>query len=367
MWECNYAREPLDLKLLILRLMQKIWILILAAFLGAAVFGGGYYIKHIAFAGPDKFEKTSIYYVDYDREPVTGDAFTYINAYTWNEWVRTDEFLNRVLAQLGEEGSGLTKVQLQQSFSADLPSDLRMPNSKVTVTEEELAETLGKALEQAFVTFGESQPDIKEIRVVDSGAVVPVQLDDRTGRAVILGALLGGFFALTVLLIWMLLDDSVYLASTFTYRYGVPGLGVLCKKKKSGKVYEDPFLAENIRKVLAGKKEVLLVGAQPDTDPEAAAGVLSDVAANKVSGEKYSFCPAKDLWQHPEAVGELRQAEGVLLVITCGAHGGKRIEKLLDYLKLQEISVDGAVLWQGDSFLNRCYICPGFQGRMEKQ
>lgn len=368
MWECNYAREPLDFKLLTLRLVKKIWIPILAALLGAAVFGGGYYVKNIAFSGPPQYAKTSIYYVDYGQAPITGNAFTYINAYTWNEWVHTDEFLDRVLEQMENTGYGLTKAKIEPCFAADLPSDLRMPYSTVTTADPELTAALGAALEQAFIAFGETQPDIVDIRVTDSGEVARVELDDRTGRAVILGALMGAFLALAAQLIYVLMDDSVYLPSTFTYRYGIPALGVLYARKDGGEGAEkgrgaDIFLAENMKHVLGEKKQIALVAAEPGMD-------LTQVAARlsiRLPGGDLEYTCAESPEKNPGAVAGLRQAEGVLLVAGCGAHNGKGIERLLDYMKLQNVQVDGALLWKGDRFLNQLYYGPGYGGRTEKK
>ncbi len=352
MWECNYAKESLDLKLLILRFMKKIWIPIIAALFGAAVFGGGHFIKNVIFAGEPRYEKVSIYFVEYTEQAVNNNEYYYINDFTWNEWVHTDEFLDRVMTTIEGSGYQVTKEEMSQYFGANLPSDLRMPYSTVTTYDPELTEVLGKALEQAFVVFGENNSEMNSIRVSNSGEVQRVQPDVRTLRAVILGAVIGLFAALVILLIRFLLDDSIYIPGTFTYRYQIPMLGVLFAKAKDK---ANGMLAENVNYIFRGKKQIAVTSVEAGTDIEAAVKMLPR--------EDFVYICVPSPEQTPEAAKCLREADGVLLLVESGAGNGKRIEKVLDFLKTQDISVQGAVLWNGDAFLNRIYYGAGFGGK----
>lgn len=368
MWECSYAKESLDLKLLVLRLIRYIWVLLSAALAGAFIWGAGYYIGNIAFAGPPLYVKTSIYYVDYGTEPLTNNAFTYINAYTWNEWVHTDEFVSGVAQRVRESGYELSVEEIKACFSADLPSDLRMPYSMVSTPDPALTQALGEALEQAFIAFGKRQREIESIRVADSGPVAPAAIDDRTFRAVVLGALTGFFAALVVLLLFLIADTSVYLPETFSYRYGIPALGILysgSRKERAGARgkpeapdqnpdTETRELAANLKYVLGDRKKIGLIAVDPGTDLQS---IREEIPAKELT---YICVPSVE--ECPEAAERLREAEGVLLLAKAGAHNGKRIEHMLDYMKIQGIAVDGALLHGGDKRLNHAYRMPGFVG-----
>ena len=43
--EASYAKEPFDLRLLLLRLGRNLWKILALAILGTVLFGGGYYVK----------------------------------------------------------------------------------------------------------------------------------------------------------------------------------------------------------------------------------------------------------------------------------------------------------------------------------
>ncbi len=347
MWEAKYAKEPFDLKLVVLCFAKKIWIPILAAFIGAAVFGGGYFVKNVVFGGPVTFEMTSQYYVEYGIDPQVGNEYTYINSETWNGWVTTDYFIQLVLENENVSKYALSKTDFQQYFSATLATDLRIPSSKVVTQSKEMTADLGKALEEAFVAFGEKQKEINEITVVDSTEVTQTKADIRTMRATILGGLIGLFFACVIMLLYFLIDDSIYVPATFSYRYGIPMLGVIFAGLKTSTELE-----ENISYVLGKEGKIAVTALEPEID-------LTE-AAQAMNLGSYVCVPSPE--QLPEAARILREAEKVVLLIEAGAHNGKRIETLLQYLKTQDCKIDGAVLYNGDEHLIAAYCYSGFRG-----
>ena len=51
----------------------------------------------------------------------------------------------------------------------------------------------------------------------------------------------------------------------------------------------------------------------------------------------------------------LRSSEGILLVVKAGVHAGSELERVLQYLNAQDLSVVAAVLWDADEKLIRRY------------
>lgn len=340
MWECSYAKEPFDLKLLVIQFVYKIWIPILAALLGAAIFGGGYYLKNVTFGEVEKFQQTSRYYVEYGMDPVVGNEYTYINAATWNAWVTTDLFVDMILDNSDIQKYSLTKADLQEYLSADLQSDLRIPTSTVITESKELTEKLGNAVEEAFRKFGEEQKEIVKIDVVDTSGVTQVKADVRTFRAIILGGCIGLFFSLAILLIYFVADDSILVQGTFSYRYGIPMLGIVYSTLDCSEE-----LNENMKYVIGDSMITAITAVEPEIDLAGAAEVLSI--------DKYVCIPS--VLQVPEAAGKLREADKVILFVEAGAHNGKRIEAALHYLKVQDCKVDGAILYNGNKALVTAY------------
>ncbi len=356
MWECAYGKEPLDGKLLLLRLMKKIWVFFVAALLGAVVCGGIYYVSKIVLGEGTAYEATSTYYVDYGTDPLTDNTFTFINGTTWNDiWMKSDVFTDAILEKAGEEasailGSPLTSDMLKKYISADLPSDLRMPTTKVKTPDDRLTMILKTALEEVMVEFGSAgtQKEINSIRVVTSPAEAEKTIvDNRIVRACILGAILAVFFTFVVMVLLFVTDDSVYVPASFEYRYNIPMLGTL----------QSPELAANFGALFCGKSKVALVC----VDEETAVTDVSVSLMEKLGNAKKSteFVNMPGLLTCPETLSKIKETDGLLLCIEAGARDGKRIEHILNLLKKHDIAVTAALLIHEDEWLQKAYYLPG--------
>ena len=357
MRECAYGREPLDLKLLLLRLLKKIWIVFLAAILGALFCGCIYFLNKIVFGEGITYEAVSAYYVDYGTDPLTDNTFTYINGATWNDvWVHSDAFVEEILAKAGDEaqkitGAPLTAEDIKAAVSAALEADLRVPITTVRTENPDLTLLLCRALEETMLEFGESG-ELKEINsirlVISPEAAVRSILDDRTGRACILGAILGAFFALIGLCLYYMLDDSVHVPETFEYRYGIPMLGTL----------KTAELSQNFAHLFREKKKISLLSVEPET----AVGDVEKELRTVLEADPYDkeFVCMPGIEQSPEVLERLRETDGLLLLIEAGAHDGKRIEHHLQLFKKQDIEITAALLIHADEKLLRAYSLPGY-------
>jgi len=355
MWEWNYAKEPFDMKLLVLRFLKKIWIPVIAALLGAAIIGGGYFLVYDVFGGPTEYEVTSSYYVEYGTDPQTGNEYTYINYASWDSWVRTDWFVDRIWEEAVKEGLdaekyGISKQDLPAFLSADLPSDLRVPESTVRTTDPELTAALAPAVEKAFVLFAEEQKEIDDIRVVDTSDVSVAFRDIRTFRACVLGAALALFFTVVIMLVCFIMDDGIYLPKVFSCRYQIPALGAVCGFGEE--MHLTKGTAENVAYRARDCQKVGITAVEEDTDLKAVAGLL---------GEKNFIC-IPSILQVPEAGGKLREMDKVLLLVRAGVCNGKMIEKALHELAVQDVKVEGVLLSEADEGLIRAYELTGYRG-----
>lgn len=366
MWECNYGKEPFDLKLMVLRLIKNIWIPLLGTIAGLMLVVGAYYLLTI-HGKPRQYEITTTYYVDYATAPWL-DATYYINDFTWNTWVKSDELIGSIREKAAMAETA-TKEQMQGYLSASLESDLNVPVFTVRTEDVSLTLLLNEALKETLFEFADRQKEIQEIRVVDTEGPHPVIIDNRTVQALILGSVLGLFFTLVIMGIRYLCDDSIRIPNTFTYRYGIPMLGVIeCPSSMEAKdsmeddsIEKDGCLSAEVREhlkyVFREKGQIAVTATDPDADIQAAVQVLG--------AERYESVP----WVvgDPGAVTALRKAEGILLLVKAGAYNGKRIEKVLEFLRIQGCTVDGALLWNGDRKLIQAYFLPGTFGRKWKK
>lgn len=354
MWECSYAKEPLDLKLLLLRLARKLWLLLLAGVLGGGVAGGGYYLGKVILGPKAMYEATTAYYVDYAIDPTTENVYTAINNFTWNTLVKMDTFTNVVLSNLKRDESGgiigylekqeLTKEQLVQYLSADLPSDWRMPIGKVATETPELTMNLSEALESAFLKFGSDQKEINEIRVIDRPTQANlVKNDVRTLRAFITGIVLTLFFVGLAIIVYFIIDDSIYIPSTFEYRYGIPMLGTV-KSLEIRQNFNYLFREMTSIAVTAVDSEISLFDVKEQ---------MEHILGDSIKEKTFICIPSTE--QCPEAVERLRETEGRLLVVRPGARDGKRVEHMVQFMEKQNCKVTAALLWNADERLIRLY------------
>lgn len=401
MLECSYAKEPFDLRLLVLRLMKRTGLIIGVTLLGVLVFGGGYYLKKVVLQEV-LYGAESIYLVEYNIDPVTGNEYTYINDATWNTWVHTDDFIMDMQSELaeicGEEGletPDLSREEIEAYVSAKLPTSVKMPYSTVITPDPQLSLLIARAAERSFVRFGEKQKDINSIQVVQAAETAPRVISNaRPLRACILSGVLTLFLTLIVLALKEMGDDSIWLPATLSGRYGLKAAGAAGraggktdgrkksgrntdrhKKKKGGtEIRPDFALGDTIEYLFGGMNQVALTSTDESVDLQRAAEVLKscirnercrnsdlpqedDRNTNRETGKQagISWLPVEQAGISREGYDKLRKADGILLVVPAGVHAGKKLEYTLQNLRTQDCQVTAALLWEPDEKLIRRY------------
>ena len=342
MWEGYYGKEPFDLRLTALRFLKNLDKIIVVTLAGTLIFGGGYYVKNVLLRGEVYYSAQSTYKVEY-ADPDWAQYGTYINDATWDTYVHTEEFLNMVQGHLREQESSweLTNQELSEALAAQLPTDLRVPQTIVTTVSPQMSLEIAEAVEQAMTEdFPQVTKEVDSIRVVDPAvSAQEVFLDVRPGRAFLLSALLTFFFAVVIFLLKETGEDSIWLPSSIKKRYGLLVLGTM----------GSPFLKENIRYLFAEKKRVGVCFAQDRGDPAAVASKLGECS------QGIEWIPAPTPALCPEVCRTLREMDGILLAVPAGSHAGKPLEYTLEYLRQQDCEVTAAILWEADEKLIRAY------------
>lgn len=370
MWECDYGKEPLDIRLLVLRFLRKSPVILLAALLGAVCIGGPYFLRKVTFGPAKEYEAVTDFYIDYAVQE-SGEEYTYFNQTTWTQLITDDVFTDKILANMSE--TKLSKQELREYLYATMLSDTRIVTTTVTTNDPVLTMKIEKALLRAMEEFGREQKEIAGVRILQEPEEASlVTADVRTFRACMLGAVIFVFVTVFYLLIYFVLDEGIYIPATFERRYGVPMLGTICsvelpvlaKKLFSGEgTFCEPVLVaadgtvmlEQVREALAeaGIKAVLdenlneifsklNEGRTSETDDHGKRGKETDRQAEILTKEDFEGLENRKL----------------LLVVKARAHNGKRIEKLLDFCRKCDWKVSAALLWEADERLIRAYEMP---------
>lgn len=350
MWEWKYAKEPLDMKLLLLRLADKIGIVIIATLLGAAIIGGGYTVSKTAFGGPTEYEMSQRYYVQYATDPQVGLEFTYINHASWDMWMKSDWFVDRIWdytfsGGLNPEQYGYNKQDLAGVLSGGLETDLRVAIGTVKTISPTLTEKLSEALTKTMLDFANEQIEIEEIRVVDTVELKEADKDIRILRAVILGGVIGLVFGLLGVIVYLVADDKIHLPGIMAYRYGEIAAGCIFEGQE-GYVLQ-PGTKTNVKELIKGCNQVAITAIDDELALPQIAGLFD---ANLIC--------VPSLCQVPEAVEAMKQMDGVLLLVSAGASGDKQIRYVLDQMKLHGLNIKGLLLVGADKKLVRRYGLP---------
>jgi len=327
MWECDYAREPVDYRLFWLKMLKKIWILPVSALAGFVLIGAVYYMSKLCFGNGRTYQAETMYYIDFTLDSA-GD-YTYLNQYTWGEVVKTDFFVDYL-----EEGFGgaVSREAIMEASYAGVESDVRYLYTRYKSRDREQALKGDKLLEEAVVAYGEAQKEFNSITVIKAATEAKDVSNIRLLTAAVLGACVGLFAAVVVLFVRETVDTSIYVPATLEKRYHVPALGAASMNE-----YE-----ANCKAILGGFGKVCVVPGDESTD---VAGV--EIYVN------HEAC--KNPVNTPSEIEKLKDAECVVVAVKAGAHNGKRLERTLEELGRINAHVAAFVLVGEDEKLIKKY------------
>lgn len=330
MWECKYGTEPADLKLLAIRFSKKIWMVLVAALIGAVTCGTAYFLIHVVLAPEPEYVANSMLYVDFVQGEGEAPKYYTFNTAGWSGFVKTDEILDKAMSYMSDEiqqadylktdekaamiSTPIDKEEMRASVDANVDADYRVIDLLVTNTNPDRAVVIAHSVEKAFEDFAGEMREIEKIRVMTSAVTAKqILVDTATYRAVIWGAILAAVFVLFVMLIHVILDDSIYVPITFERRYGIPMLG------------------NDLEEI---KRNTALLCA---------------------NGEKVTHITiGKGLIGNAE-LAHVKPGDSVILDIAAGAHNGKIIEHAISQLQKLDCRIVAAMLINADEKLLKAY------------
>ena len=185
----EYARDIVDGRLLCVRLLQRLWIVILSTVAGAVLFGGGYFTAMRLVPEEKEYEAKLAVYLEYYRgeeEPLGWVCFTQD---AWKEFVVSDDFVEDVVNRLDGRVSAET---YKDSISSVLLPDGRVLTVVISTDDPDKSVQIAEALIGAVDDFGATQERILWTKPLTVPKEATLKLvDDRTMNMTILGAVIG--------------------------------------------------------------------------------------------------------------------------------------------------------------------------------
>ncbi|MBR4580406.1 MAG: hypothetical protein IKO32_04150 [Lachnospiraceae bacterium] len=341
-------KEPLNLKLLMLFLLKKIWILLCASVLMAILFGGIYYLKNYVFAPAPDYVATSQLYLTYADDVRLENV--YINDYTWQVLADSDACIEEAKKNLSFDAD---RQYLIDAANACLESDVRLVTVTAVDKDPNRAVEVANAYEVAIQKLGERMVDVDEVQIFTSAnSAVKKEWDNRTLRMSITGAVVGFAAALVFLLFAFAVDDSVYLPENTYIRYSIQTIACFDKAGNTLDKWKKRAAEINLEKLLEGKNKVYLsdISGTSCIDEKK----IDDMKQHLGEAGKI-LVSAPGVLEDADAAAAMKDGDGVIVLIKAGAGNGKQIEEAIRFLNIQEIEILGAILYDADKKSLACY------------
>ncbi len=386
LFACRYENEPADLKLLLIYVLKRIRFVIYFMLFGALVFASVYYLKTYVLVEEKEYVATGELYLVYADDVRMENI--YINDYTWQKLVQTDKAIDYALEHID---STVSEEYLKEVVTAGLVSDVRFVTLKVTTNDPDLSVEIAQAFQGAIVELGEEMIDIESVKVfTEADSAEEITGDDRTLRMACTGAIIGTLLSLFGIIMQYIFDDSVYVISQFERRFGIPVMGI-CIHAKGNEVAGEKIVGRknkldpsrlwgrqaikvNFRAFTKDCKKIVAVDMALKTKTDVPFEILRDakqkleqdellaVAMGDLkeedtffAAEDYELIKTGSINENAEVVTECAKADGVVLMVPCGAHNGKILERAIDLLIKQDCNIVGALLYDGNASLLKMY------------
>lgn len=350
----RYMREGLDLKKLFIRFMDRLWVVAAAVLAGAVLGMGSYLLVHLVFAPEQEYQSVSKVYLNFDCEPEHFNELSY-NGYTWNDLMITDPILDYTMEGLPVQ---IDRETVIAATKAEILSDIRLLTVTITTDRPELTAQIMAATQAALINLGNTDELFHSIEIYSTTGPEQIVWDNRTVSAAITGAVTGFFLSVILLLLYFILDDSVYVQADAERKYGLPVIGIFTEGEPATfQSYSNEFLA-NYMYLCRGKENIALMSVDCFGDAEKAKQTMEKIISMGRPGEDHTNIPLEMAEDAPDVYGEIRKTDGVILTVRYGKGNGRVTERALANLGKQDCSVIGILIVEANAwFLKRYYMC----------
>ena len=384
----KYTDETLNLRSFYLRFLKKIWILPIAALIGAILAGGIYYLVTVTFGPERRYEAQARFHLTYSDDAYIRNAegervLDWYNGATWTNFIFNDhDFLLELVKNLKEEGVDISQERMKVLEAAGGPDisnqlqaleevgvDVIKDESKINVkgdiisnerfllvTINETDKELVEKLTDAFIKSLESYPTYNESKAFESivcmskSDVYLEKADNRMGVAIVFGAILAVVLAFFAVLLLDAVDEAVYVPEDCEKRYGCPVLGTVFAGNEVSDLLRGE-LAGLYDKYAADKENLLFISSDATDDASFSEKDLESV--KKTLGSEYDNKLSK---VKAISASEIGAADGAILAVPYGKKNAAITEHLISQLRKIECPVLGIIFTRADlEFIKRYY------------
>ena len=384
----KYTDETLNLRSFYLRFLKKIWILPVAALIGAILAGGIYYLVTVTFGPERRYEAQARFYLTYSDDAYIRNAegervLDWYNGATWTNFIFNDhDFLLELVKTMKEEGVDISQERMKVLEAAGGPDisnqlqaleevgvDVIKDESKINVkgdiisnerfllvTINETDKELVEKLTDAFIKSLESYPTYNASKAFESivctskSDVYLEKTDNRIAVAIIFGAILAAFLAFLAILLIDAVDEAIYVPEECEKRYGIRVLGTVFQGNEACDLLRGE-LAKLYDKYVADKENIVLISSDATDNASFSEKDLESV--KKTLGSDYDEKLSKIKAISASYIGA---AEGAILAVPYGKKNAAMTEHLISQLKKIECPVLGIVFTRADlKFIKRYY------------
>lgn len=350
--ELNHGQEPVDLKLLALRLMYRIQIPFLAFLLGAMVTGLSYYAINHAKQMIPTFQVTGDYQITYAEE-APGVQYVSFNEPTWNTLLQTEEFTDIVISTVASiTGTALDREQVINLYQQVPMTDVRIMRILTKTEDENLSLAVAQGVDIAMRTYPDRQKDIAEVKVLtDADLLKTVYVEQYLVTATLSGGFICFFFALFIMIFIMILDSRIYIPKTIELRYQIPVFGMLPAQKFMNETEYQKTIEWNLLKsYFVNEKEcsdARYLCAADKVEADAISRFLAD------TGTYHILAPVMEMVEEIRQIPENAQ---VILLVPFGVPQGPVLERTISVLRNHQIQIAGALLIEvNPNFMKQYY------------
>ena len=245
------TEERFDLRRFLLLGGSRIWMLLIGAVVGAALFGAFRFAKQELYGPEQLYRNDTLYAIEF-TEGEQDETQLYFNDYTWNNVLDSD-LIAGVAASLVD---GADKAAIAAATTIPTMSDIRLFHVYVDHSDPKMADNIQNALEIALGSFSYTERGFDSISVWDRGKAEPLHEPSTILRWAVAGAFIGVLIAFFALAYHYIMDDAIRLAAD-AERAGAKCLGVLLSDRKNDE--EEERLEKAVKQEFRGVKEVRIV------------------------------------------------------------------------------------------------------------
>ena len=384
----KYTDESLNLRSFYLRFLKKIWILPVAALIGAIIAGGIYYLVTVTFGPERRYEAQARFYLTYSDDAYIRNAegervLDWYNGATWTNFIFNDhDFLLELVKTMEEEGVDISQERMKVLEAAGGPDisnqlqaleevgvDVIKDESKINVkgdiisnerfllvTINETDKELVEKLTDAFIKSLESYPTYNASKAFESivctskSDVYLEKTDNRIAVAIIFGAILAAFLAFLAILLIDAVDEAIYVPEECEKRYGIRVLGTVFQGNEACDLLRGE-LAKLYDKYVADKENIVLISSDAADNASFSEKDLESVKKTLGSDYDEKLSKIKAI-----SASDIGAAEGAILAVPYGKKNAAMTEHLISQLKKIECPVLGIVFTRADlKFIKRYY------------